>query len=442
VTGIAIVGTGMWAPRLASAGQRAGLDVVTCFSRDDERRRAFAERFGCRPARTFEDAVGDPDVEAVILATPNDVHAEQACACAALGRHVFVEKPIADTVEAGERIRDACVAAGVVVMVGHAFRRLGAARAAAELVSSGRLGRVVLAEADFSLTGRFPPEAWRAHRERNPGGPLMQLGIHHADTLAAWLGPVRSAAAAMAHVHTDADIDDVGVATLAFESGALAALTGSYVSPPTFSLRLLGTEAVLDYRADIGRVWPDATRVDEVTTLTVDGETVAFEPRDMLAEQLAELAAAIRGDAVVETGAAEGIAALRVILDAVRCAGARTSACCSGARATSTTSRSTAWCTWRSCAARTRTRVSRAFADRTRRRDSSRSSPRRTSPQIWRRSRCRRPRARRSPTRRTRSWRSTRSATRGSRWPPWSRRAARSPRMWPSWSRSTTSRST
>ena len=54
-----------------------------------------------------------------------------------------------------------------------------------------------------------------------------------------------------------------------------------------------------------------------MSTLTVDGEPVAFEPRDMLAEELAEFGAAIRGEAVVETGAAEGLAALRVILDAV-----------------------------------------------------------------------------------------------------------------------------
>jgi len=118
-------------------------------------------------------------------------------------------------------------------------------------------------------------------------------------------------------VHTDADIDDVGVATLEFASGALGVVTGSYVSPHTFSMRLLGTEGVLDLRTDLGAVWPAAERVDEVTALTVDGEAVAFEPRDMLAEQLGEFGAAIRGEGAVETGAQEGIEALRVILDAV-----------------------------------------------------------------------------------------------------------------------------
>jgi predicted dehydrogenase len=309
---VALVGAGIWAPRLAAAAQRAGLELVACHSRDAERRGALAERFGCRPAASLEDAIEEAD--GVLLATPNDVHAEQALTCAAAGRHVFVEKPIADTVE---RMRDACAEAGVLLMVGHAFRRLGAARRANALVDEGRLGTVVLAEACFSLTGKLPPSAWRAQRARNPGGPLMQLGIHHADTLAWMLGPVARTTGRFAHVHTGAEIDDVGVATLEFASGALGVLTGSYVSPHVFSLRLQGSEGVLDYRADLGAVWPAAERVDEVTTLELNGEPVDFEPRDMLAEELAEFGAAMRGEAVVETGAAEGIAALRVILDAV-----------------------------------------------------------------------------------------------------------------------------
>jgi predicted dehydrogenase len=316
VTGIAFAGTGMWAPRLAEAAQRAGLSIVACHSRDEGKRTAFAERFGCEAAGTLDEAIEHPRAEGVVIATPNDIHEEQALACAERGRHVFVEKPIADTLEAGERIREACAAAGVALMVGHAFRRLGAARRAKELLEAGTLGEVVLAEANMSLPGSFKAGAWRSERARNAGGPLMQLGIHHVDTLAYWLGPIRRAAGRFAHVHADADIDDVGVATLEFESGALGVVTGSYVSPKTMSLRLLGTKAVLDYRADFS-VWPDAGALDGVTSLMLDGEPVEFEQRDMLAEELAEFGACIRGEAVPETGADEGLAALGVILQAL-----------------------------------------------------------------------------------------------------------------------------
>jgi predicted dehydrogenase len=316
MSGIAIVGTGMWAPRLAEAARRAGLELVTCFSRDERRRGEFAERFGCEPAAGLEDAIGHPDVEGMVLATPNDVHEEQALACAERGRHVFVEKPIADTVDAAERMRRACADAGVTLMVGHAFRRLGAARRVKALLDEGALGRVILAEANMSLPGSFRSGAWRAERGRNPGGPIMQLGIHHVDTLAYWLGPVRRASGSFAHVHSQVDIDDVGVVTLEFESGALAALTGSYVSPKTLTLRLLGTEAVLDYRTDFS-VWPDAQKLDGVTTISIGDEPVAFEERDMLAEELAEFGRCIGGEAEPETGADEGIAALGTVLAAL-----------------------------------------------------------------------------------------------------------------------------
>lgn len=316
MTAVAVVGTGMWAPRLAEAAGRAGLDVATCFSRNEDRRREFAERFGCEPAASLEDAIEHPGVEGVLLVTPNDVHEEQALACAERGRHVFVEKPIADSVEAGERMRQACDAAGVTLMVGHAFRRLGAARRVKELLDDEALGDVVLAEANMSLPGSFKPEAWRATRDRNPGGPIMQLGIHHVDTLSYWLGPVRRAAGRFAHVHTPADIDDVGVVTLEFESGALGSLTGSYVSPKTLSLRLLGTGAVLDYRTDFS-VWPDARALDGATTLTLDGEPVEFEERDMLAEELGEFGRCIRGEGRPETGADEGLAALAAVVEAL-----------------------------------------------------------------------------------------------------------------------------
>ena len=316
MSGIAVVGTGMWAPRLADAAGRAGLELVTCFSRDAGRRAEFAARFGCEPAASLEAAIEHPRVEGVLLVTPNDVHEEQALACAERGRHVFVEKPIADTVEAGERMARACADAGVTLMVGHAFRRLGANRRVKELLDEGALGRVVLAEANFSLPGSFKPEAWRAHRERNPGGPIMQLGIHHVDTLSWWLGPVARSSGRFAHLHAGADIDDVGVVTLEFESGALGSLTGSYVSPKTLAVRLLGTEAVLDLRTDFS-VWPDARALDGVTTLTLGGEPVDFGERDMLADELAAFGRCIRGEAEPETGAAEGIAALAVVLAAL-----------------------------------------------------------------------------------------------------------------------------
>jgi predicted dehydrogenase len=226
--------------------------------------------------------------------------------------HVFVEKPIADTIEAGERMRDACEGTGVSLLVGHEMRRLGAARKARELIDAGALGQVVLAEANFSLASPVKPGTWKAGGR---GTPLVQLGVHHADTLAYLLGPVARTTGVVARVHSEL-VDDVGIATLAFESGALGTISSSYVSPKTYALRLLGTDAVLDYRTDIS-VWPAAEQLDERTTLTLGGEPVEFDRIDPLVAELDELARCVHGEATPETGADEGLAALRVILEAV-----------------------------------------------------------------------------------------------------------------------------
>jgi predicted dehydrogenase len=310
VTTVAIVGTGFWGAKLAEAVGRSSLELAACYSRDAARRAEFAERFRCETAASYESALDAAD--AVLLATPNGDHEAQALAAAERGKHVFVEKPIATTVAAGERMRDACAAAGVALLVGHELRRLGAARKAKRLVESGALGTVVLAEANFSLTSPVKPGTWKEGR----GTPLVQLGIHHADTLQYLLGPVARTTGRVNRVVSEVDVDDSGAAILEFASGALGTLTSSYVSPKTYSIRLLGTDAVLDYRTDMS-VWPAAEQLDALTTLTVGGEAVDFDHVDPLVDELEELGRCVHGEATPETGADEGIAALRVILDAV-----------------------------------------------------------------------------------------------------------------------------
>jgi predicted dehydrogenase len=319
--GAALVGTGTWARRIAAAVSRtSALALVTCFSRDAERRAAFAREAGCEAAASFEAAIEHPRVEGVLLVTPNTVHREQAVAAAERGRHVFVEKPIADRRDDGDAIRAACDAAGVTLLVGHCFRRLGAARAVERLLAEGALGSVVLAEANFSLPGTLTPESWRYYRRTCPGGPLLQLGVHHADTLQHWLGRATRVQGSFARLVTEAEIDDVGVAVADLESGARATIAASYVSPKTFSMRLLGTNGVLDYATDMS-VWPAAERMDEATTLTLTTQagsrTVDFEHRDMLVDELDEFARCVRGEATPETGGEEALAALALVLAAI-----------------------------------------------------------------------------------------------------------------------------
>ena len=92
------------------------------------------------------------------------------------------------------------------------------------------------------------------------------------------------------------------------------------MSPKTFSIRVLGTEGVVDYMTDMS-VWPQAERMDAATTLTLttrEGRReLPFAARDMLVEELEEFACAARGEAEPETGGEEALAALALVLAAV-----------------------------------------------------------------------------------------------------------------------------
>ncbi|MEJ2358387.1 MAG: Gfo/Idh/MocA family oxidoreductase [Deinococcales bacterium] len=328
--GVGLIGVGRWGARLGAAlGRADGVTLAGCFARSEDARDAAAQALGCRAAPTLEALLDDPAVEAVVVATPNASHEALVTAAAERGLHVFVEKPIAPDEAAARRMAEACERAGVTLQVGHCFRRLGASRAAERLLRSGALGRVVLAEANFSLPGAFAPGTWRSSRETLPGGPMTQLGVHHADTLQAWLGPARRIQGSLGHVAADADIDDVAVAVLEHGSGARSVIACSYVSPKTYRIRLYGTRANLEVRTDMA-LWPEAERMDAGTTITLetrDGtRRIPFEVRDMLVDELEAFGRCARTGAAPETGAEEGVAALRVVLGVLASAGERSGA--------------------------------------------------------------------------------------------------------------------
>jgi predicted dehydrogenase len=313
---------GRWGVRLGAALRRSkGVKLVSCYARASGAREAAARELACDAAPSLDALLDDRRVEAVVVATPNDSHEELALAAAKRGLHVFVEKPIAPDEAAARAMAAACDRAGVTLQVGHAFRRLGASRAAQRLVRSGALGKVVLAEASFALPGAFAPGNWRASRATLPGGPMTQLGVHHADTLQAWLGPAVRVTGSLGHVAADADIDDVAVAVLEHGSGARSVIACSYVSPKTYAIRLYGTRANLALNTAMA-LWPEAERMDAGTTLTLEdgagARRVPFEVRDMLVDELEAFARCARSGEAPETGAEEGIAALRVILGVLR----------------------------------------------------------------------------------------------------------------------------
>lgn len=320
--GVAILGLGRWSRQLAAAVIRTkSLKLLTCFSHSADNRGAFAGEFGIKPSATIEDALTYPGVESAIISSPSHTHLELARQCARHDIHIFVEKAMANTYEEALQMLAEAHSRDLVLMVGHEMRRLGSTRALKRLLEEGRIGRPVMANGIFTLAGTFIPDNWRCHRETNHGGALMQLGIHQIENLIYLLGPVKEVRGDFAHVSAPVDIDDVGIATLYFQGGAVATVISNFVTPIAYELHLYGEKANLDCIIDM-RFWPDTLKVDSKTSLILQTRTlrepVSIEPQAPLDLELDEFARCVRHGTTPETGAQEGLAAMAVVEAALR----------------------------------------------------------------------------------------------------------------------------
>jgi predicted dehydrogenase len=128
---------------------------------------------------TLDELLADPGVPAVIVAVPTPGHATVAQAAFEAGKHVYIEKPLAASVDQGRRVVEAWRAAGTVGVVGYNFRHSPIARAAARTLASGELGDLVAVQSRF-LWAADRIEGWRADPKRG-GGCLLDLASHHID---------------------------------------------------------------------------------------------------------------------------------------------------------------------------------------------------------------------------------------------------------------------
>jgi|SRR5262245_38297879 len=310
---LGVVGIGWWSDVLAaSIADSACAEIRAAYTRNPGKRKAFAERFDCAATATLQDLLEMPLIDGVIVTVPNSVHREVVLAAAAAGKHVFVEKPIANTLEDGAAIVAACERAGVILSVGHCYRRHAALRHMRASIDDGTMGRISFAEAIFAKDrglGLKDPGDWRFRKAEMPGGCLMQIGIHHVDNLLYLLGPARSVFGTFGRLETAAEIDDVASVVITFASGAVATVTADYITADRFRLSLYGTRAIATFDLAEGLT---LQRRGEAT-----GGRLAIEPNDYLRTEIEEFAGCILDGRRPEVGGAEAMAALAVVRAAI-----------------------------------------------------------------------------------------------------------------------------
>src|SRR6266852_148273 len=248
---VAVVGIGWWSDVLADAALRSdAIDIAACYTRSDDKRAAFAAKYGCRAAESYEEILADREIEAVINTTPNSVHLATTRMAAEAGKHVFLDKPIANTVAEGREIARVCEVAGVVLALGYQRRRESHFRWIKAEIDAGRFGRLVQAECNISRDrlGKIDLTSWRYQASGMPGGVMLQIGIHYVDVLEMLLGPVERVSGMLAQLVLPCDNPDVAGLMLEHENGAVSNLSASYASASEYyMLNVYGKEASAYY---------------------------------------------------------------------------------------------------------------------------------------------------------------------------------------------------
>jgi len=313
---VAALGMGWWSDVLADAVKRSqDIEIVACYTRSAEKRRAFAEKYGCRPAASYEEILKDRSIEAVINTTPNNVHLETTRAAAEAGKHVFLDKPIANTVAEGRAIAEACAKAGVVLALGYQRRRESQFRWIAAEIEAGRFGKLVQAECNISRDrlGQIDVSSWRYQAAGMPGGVMLQIGIHYVDVLEMLLGPVARVSARAAQLVLPGDNPDIANMILEHENGAISNLTASYASASEFyMMNVYGKEASAYY--DLFTGLRHLKRGEKAA------RAIPMEKNDTIREELDEFAHCVRTGAKPETDGFWGTRNLAVIRAGVRSA--------------------------------------------------------------------------------------------------------------------------
>ncbi|MEM0481410.1 MAG: Gfo/Idh/MocA family oxidoreductase [Nitrososphaerota archaeon] len=283
-----------------------------------ERAEVVGRQYGAKAYASIDEVVKDPEVEAVVVATPSYLHAPQTLYALQHGKHVLVEKPIATTLRGARLISDTAKEMGLRLGVVFQERYLEAARRLMELVSDGGLGRVYLVEAELKwwrgeseyYRSDEIARSWRGYWETEGGGVLMNQAIHTLD-LVLWLGgDVEEVSGFISNAsHPSIEVEDVATAAIRFRSGALGIISATVNMRPTNrqyrKIRVLGTKGFAEIHDLSLRIWMDEGEAQ------VEGSGVAFG--DLHRALLADFADCVRSGREFPVSGDEGIKSLELI---------------------------------------------------------------------------------------------------------------------------------
>lgn len=272
---LALVGCGaisqLHLPAVRSGAVRTAITAVV--DTEESRARAMAERTGARPFTSLDAALEAGGFDAVDLMLPHHVHESAAVRCFAAGKHVLLEKPMANDVASCERILAAARRAGTVFQIAENTQYWGEVLAAKRMIADGVLGEVITAHASFALPPMkefYGDGAWRLDDASAGGGIALDAGSHWIRPLRLWLGEVDEVVGALGHPWRAMQGESLVRALLRFRSGVVASLDGlmkdaPFADAPMFRVSGQRADLTIDRTARLV-LWdtahPDGTRLE------------------------------------------------------------------------------------------------------------------------------------------------------------------------------------
>lgn len=220
---VGVVGLGYWGPNLVRVlHELDGVEVVAVCDLDERALERTTRRYpAVETTHTFDDLLRDTSIDAVAVATPVGTHFELARAALEAGKHVFVEKPMAGSVEEAEALIALASERELTLMPGHTFLYSPPVNLVRDLIRSGELGEIYFISMSRVNLGLHQSDA----------SVVWDLGPHDFSILRYWLDAAPARAAALTRCCVMPGVPDVAFVNLQYESGTVAHVELSWLAP-------------------------------------------------------------------------------------------------------------------------------------------------------------------------------------------------------------------
>ena len=321
--GFGILGWG----NIASHHAKSVLELEDCkllagVSSDEKKLQTMQKEFGMKGYQSFEEMLKHPGINVVCICTPSGYHLDHALQAAESGKHVIIEKPLEITVSRAEQIINTCKENRVKLSCIFQNRFSDDYQEMVKAVREGLLGKLVLGNAYikwFRDQAYYDGSNWRGTLQGDGGAALINQGIHTIDLLQHVMGPVSSVFGTTRTMNHHIEGEDLGVAILEFENGALGTIEGStsiYQGFPE-KLEIHGTEGNIVLEGGKIVTWRTSKGLTKTTDQTENPGGGSSDPMgigyELHKKQIRDVADAIRQDRRPLIDGEEGLKSLKVV---------------------------------------------------------------------------------------------------------------------------------